>query len=84
MATSTDRDEGTSNVERIRAEVQKAAQQVSRLPEYQELLVGAAIDCYLLTAEHDEQRININQQYDEVINLLAQAISQTATNRGEA
>jgi hypothetical protein len=42
-----------------------------------------AMECYLLTAEHDEQRININQQYDELIRSLAREIGQNVSNRSE-
>ena len=41
------------------------------------------MECYLLTAEHDEQRININQKYDEVIRLLAREIGHDAPKRSE-
>lgn len=84
MPTSTDRDEGTSNAERIASEVQIAAQDVTeRFPGYRELLAESAIECFALTAEHDEQRININQKYDQVITSLARGISQCASGQGE-
>lgn len=77
MPISTDRDEGTSNSERIAAEIQKAAEGMNeRFPGYRERLARAAFECYLLTAEHDEQRININQQYDEVAASVAREIGQ--------
>ncbi|MFE6173704.1 hypothetical protein [Streptomyces sp. NPDC056464] len=81
MSTSTDRDEGTTNSERISSEVQRAAQDVEeRFPGYRTLLTNAAIECFLLTAEHDEQRININQKYEHVINELARQIGQSAAD----
>lgn len=75
MDTSNDRDEGTSNAERVAAEVKRATRGIDeRVDGYRDLLADAALECYVLTAEHDEQRININQKYDEVINRLARAI----------
>lgn len=85
MLTSTDRDEGTSNVDRIEVEVRRAAQEISeRFPGYRERLAEAALECYILTAEHDEQRININQKYQQVIMSLAQEIDKNATDRAES
>ena len=81
MPISTDRDEGTSNSERIAAEIHKATQEMSeRFPGYRESLARAAFECYLLAAEHDEQRININQQYDEVTASVARQIGQQAAD----
>jgi hypothetical protein len=75
VPTLTDRDEGTSNVERIAIEVERAAWQLSeRTPDYRDRIAKAAIECFILTAEHDEQRININQKYDELIKTLAHDI----------
>jgi hypothetical protein len=74
---SIDRDEGTSNSERIAAEIQKAADTMSeRFPGYRDHLAAAAFECYLLTAEHGEQRININQKYDEATIAVASQIGQ--------
>lgn len=85
MSTSTEGDEGTSNAERIATELERAAQMTTeRFPGYRLRLAQAAMECYLLTAEHDEQRININQKYDEVIRSLAREIDQNAPNRSEA
>lgn len=84
MPTSTDRDEGTSNAERITSEVEIASREVNeRFPGYRELLTQSAIECFLLTAEHDEQRININQKYDQVITSLAREIGQRTEEWGE-
>ena len=84
MSTSTEGDEGTSNAERIATELEHAAQMVTdRFPGYRLRLAQAAMECYLLTAEHDEQRININQKYDEVIGLLALEIGHDAPKRSE-
>ena len=75
-------DEGTSNSERITAEVERAAQMLTeRFPGYRRRLAEAAMECYVLTAEHDEQRININQKYDELIRSLAGEIGRSAPNR---
>jgi hypothetical protein len=83
VSTSTDPDEGTSNAERIASEVQSATRQVNeRFSGYQDLLAQAAMECFKLTAEHDEQRININQKYDQVITSLAQEIGQNSAERG--
>ena len=85
MSTSTENDEGTSNAERIAAELERAAQTATeRFPGYRARLAQAAIDCYLFTAEHDEQRININQKYDEVIRSLAREITPDILDRSEA
>ena len=84
MSTSTENDDGTSNAERIATELERAAQMATeRFPGYRVRLAKAAMECYLLTAEHDEQRININQRYDEVIRLLVQEIGQNTPNRSE-
>jgi hypothetical protein len=84
VSTSTEGDEGTSNAERIATELEHAAQMVTeRFPGYRLRLAQAAMECYLLTAEHDEQRININQKYDEVIGLLAREIGHDAPKRSE-
>ena len=84
MSTSTENDDGTSNAERIATELERAAQMATeRFPGYRVRLAKAAMECYLLTAEHDEQRININQRYDEVIRLLVREIGQNAPNRSE-
>ena len=84
MTTSIDRDEGTSNSDRIASEVEQAALEVTeRFPGYRRRLAQAAMECYILTAEHDEQRISINQKYDEVIRALAREIGQNAPSRGE-
>ncbi|MEW2255544.1 hypothetical protein [Streptomyces sp. NPDC047869] len=81
MPTSANHDEGTSNVERISSEVHTAAQEVvEKFPGYGELLAKAAIECFVLTAEHIEQRININQKYDQVITTLAREIGRHTTN----
>jgi hypothetical protein len=78
---STDRDEGTSNSERIAVEIHKASLGMNeRFPGYLEKLARAAFDCYLLAAEHDEQRININQKYDEVTVSVASQIGQHAAD----
>jgi hypothetical protein len=53
-----------------------------RFPGYRELVAQAAIECYVLTAEHNEQRININQKYNEVISALAREIGRPAADRG--
>lgn len=83
MTTSTDHDEGTSNSERITVEVKRAAETLTeRFPGYQQRVAEAAMECYVLTAEHDEQRININQKYDELIRSLAREIGQNAPKRG--
>jgi hypothetical protein len=81
VSTSTENnDDGTSNAERIATELERAAQMsTERFPGYRVRLAKAAMECYLLTAEHDEQRININQRYDEVIRLLVQEIGQNST-----
>ena len=85
MSISTSRDDGTSNSERIAVEVERAAQgSTERFPGYRQRLAQAAMECYLLAAEHDEQRININQKYDEVIKSLAREIGQTVNNRSDA
>ena len=85
MSTSTESDEGTSNAERIATEIEGAAQiATERFPGYRVRLAQAAMECYLLTAEHDEQRINIIQKYDEVIRSLAREILQNAPDRSEA
>ena len=85
MSTSTENDDGTSNAERIATELERAAQTViERSPGYRVRLAQAAMECYLLTAEHDEQRININQKYDEAIRSLARDIGQSASERSEA
>ncbi|MFD8527149.1 hypothetical protein ACFV0L_07020 [Streptosporangium canum] len=77
MPTSTERDEGASNIERIRAEMESAALGVSeRFPGYRSKLIDAAIECYKLTAEHSEKRIDINKKYGDVVNLLARAIEE--------
>jgi hypothetical protein len=77
MSTSTEGDDGTSNAERIAAELERASGQlVERFPGYRQRLARAALDSYLLAAEHDEQRININQKYDELIRNIAQDISE--------
>jgi len=84
VPTSTDRDEGTSNVDRIATEIQRASQEVNeRFPSYRDLVAEAAVECYVLTAEHDEQRISINQKYDEVILGLAREIGERTPDRGE-
>jgi hypothetical protein len=84
VSTSTENDDGTSNAERIATELERAAQMATeRFPGYRVRLAKAAMECYLLTAEHDEQRININQRYDEVIRLLVQEIGQNTPNRSE-
>ena len=84
MPTSTDRDEGTSNADRIGMEVRAAADELdSRFPGYQELLANAAIECFELAAEHFEQRIHINQKYDHVISALARRVAQQPTAKGE-
>lgn len=78
MSISTDRDGGTSNSERIAAEIQKAANAMpERFPGYWERLAAAAFECYLLTAEHGEQRININQKYDEATRAVARQIGKS-------
>lgn len=83
MSISSESDEGTSNAERIAAEIERATQTITeRFPGYRLRLAKAAMECYLLTAEHDEQRININQRYDQAIRSLSHQISQAAT-RGE-
>ena len=75
MTISNSGDDGTSNAERISAELQLAALHVTeRFPGYRGLLAVSALECYLLTAEHDEQRININQKYDEEIKTLVRNI----------
>lgn len=75
MTTSTERSEGTSNVERITAELQVAVVGVpERFAGYRQQLVDTALECYLLTAEHDEQRININQKYDAAVRAIAAEI----------
>lgn len=84
MSTSTESDEGTSNAERIATELERAAHTTTeRFPGYRARLAQAAMECYLLTAEHDEQRININQKYDELIRSLAREISQNAADGSE-
>jgi hypothetical protein len=58
-----------------------AAREVEeRFPGYRELLTKAAIECFMLTAEHDEQRININQKYEHIIHELARKIGKGATD----
>ena len=84
MTTSTE-DGGTSNSERIAAEIERAAgQAVERFPGYRKLLAQAAMECYLLTSEHDEQRININQKYDELIRKLAGEIGRSEVPQEES
>lgn len=82
MTTSIERDEGTSNAERITVEIERAAQTLTeRFPGYRQRLAEAAMECYVLTAEHDEQRININQKYDELIRSLAREIGRNTLSR---
>jgi hypothetical protein len=84
VSTSTENDDGTSNAERIATEIERAAQTATeRFPGYSAQLAHAAMECYLLTAEHDEQRININQKYDEAIRSLAREIGKSAPERSE-
>jgi hypothetical protein len=84
MATSIERDEGTSNADRIFSEIEQAVLNVEeRFSGYRQLLAEVAMECYVLTAEHDEQRININQQYDELIKDMARELSRDASNGGE-
>ncbi len=72
MATSTESGEGSSNQERIRRELHRAAQEIDeRYPGYREQLIEAALDCYLAEAEHDEQPMRINQRYESLIAQLA-------------
>jgi hypothetical protein len=79
MSISTDRGEGTSNSERIAAEIQRAAEAMNeRFPGYSEKLAAAAFECYFFTAEHGEQRININQKYDEATTVVARQIREHA------
>lgn len=85
MTTSIDHDEGTSNADRIASEVKEAALGVAeRFPGYRHQLTEAAMECYVLTAEHDEQRININQKYDGLLRTLAREIVRNAPTRGDA
>jgi len=82
VTTSIERDEGTSNAERITVEIERAAQTLTeRFPGYRQRLAEAAMECYVLTAEHDEQRININQKYDELIRSLAREIGRNTLSR---
>ncbi len=48
-----------------------------RFPGYRSQLVQAALECYRLTAEHSEKRIDINKKYDEIVSALAQAIEKS-------
>jgi hypothetical protein len=84
MSISHESDEGTSNAERIAAEIELAAQAMTeRFHGYRSRLAKAAMECYLLTAEHDEQRININQKYDQVIRSLSGEVGQSTAGGGE-
>lgn len=77
MRTSTERDEGTSNVERVRQEIQRASRDVAeQFPGYRDMLVEAAVECYKLAAEHSERRTDINKRYDEIVSKVAKAISE--------
>lgn len=85
MPISTERDEGTSNSERIAGEIEQAARTLpERFPGYRRQLAQAALECYLLAAEHDEQRININQKYDELVKSLAREIGLIVTSRSDS
>jgi hypothetical protein len=84
VTTLTERDEGTSNSERIAAEAHSATSEVDeRFPGYRELVARSALECFLLTAEHGEARTNINQKYDQIIRTLAREIGQQSTLRSE-
>lgn len=84
MNTSIESGDGTSNSERIASEVEQAVQEVGeRFPGYRSQLTKAALECYILTAEHDEKHININQKFDELIRSLARQVGQNASSRGD-
>ncbi|MEV5556348.1 hypothetical protein AB0L44_22075 [Nonomuraea wenchangensis] len=77
MRTSAERGDGTSNIERIREEIQKASQGVDeRFSGYRDMLVEAAVECYKLTAEHAEKRTAIDKKYDEVVSKVARTINE--------
>lgn len=81
MPISSESSEGTSNAERIATEIERATQTITeRFEGYRLRLAKAAMECYLLTAEHDEQRININQRYDQVIRSVSREIGQDAVS----
>ena len=62
----------TGNTERIRAELEKAAECLTEsFPGYRKALVDAALDCITSTAEHDDRRLNINQRFDGHIQTIA-------------
>ena len=62
----------TGNTERIRAELEKAAESLPEsFPGYRKALVDAALDCITSTAEHDDRRLNINQRFDGHIQTIA-------------
>jgi hypothetical protein len=84
MSISNESNEGTSNAERIATEIELAAQaMMERFSGYPSKLAKAAMECYLLTAEHDEQRININQRYDQVIRSLSGEVSENTAGGAE-
>lgn len=64
------------NVDRIRAELEKAA---SKLPErfagYHNAIIDCAIDCITMTAEHDDRKTNINQRFDTCLITIAKQMA---------
>lgn len=70
----------TGNADRIRAELEKAATSLpERCPGHREALVNAAMDCITTTAEHDDRKTNINQQFDACLDTIAKGLATIAS-----
>lgn len=67
------------NIDRIRAELEKAAGQLpERFTGYRNALIDCAIDCITTTAEHDDRKTNINQRFDGCLIAIAKQLAAPA------
>jgi hypothetical protein len=69
----------STNVERIRRELEMAAESIpEKFEGYREHLIDAAIECIVDSAEHDEKRVNINQRYKKRLRDLGEMLEEEA------